>query len=75
MLAASRQCWDTSKVLFMAGSDREAIDYEKSNFLHLAIKTGTDLSDLWMCAKQEGVSNFKVLVYVSFFYVGDEYIQ
>lgn len=55
LLAASRQCWLTLRVLYFAGADLTEKDFEKSNYLHLAVKTGVDLSELWKCRK--GVGN------------------
>ncbi|KAF6024024.1 TrpA1 [Bugula neritina] len=52
LVAASRQCWDTVNVLCCAGSDFAAKDLESSNFLHLAIRTGGDLMDMWRCSKE-----------------------
>ena len=49
LAAASRQCWCTMAVLYAAGADECNKDVDDSNFLHLAIKSGGDLTELWKC--------------------------
>jgi hypothetical protein len=46
-------------VLYAAGADECNKDVDDSNFLHLAIKSGGDLTELWKC----GNDSQKVTVY------------
>ncbi|XP_067937182.1 transient receptor potential cation channel subfamily A member 1-like isoform X2 [Watersipora subatra] len=57
LLAASRQSWGTVGVLYKAGAECSAKDYENSTFLHLAIKAGGDMSDLINCEGRCGLKS------------------
>lgn len=58
LLAASRLNHESTKVLYDAGADICAKDFDQSNFLHLAIRNVSGLDELW------NSSMFKVQFFV-----------
>ena len=64
LAAASRQCWCTMAVLYSAGADETYKDIDNSNFLHLAIKSGGDLTEVWKCGSGSQKVRQNVLLFL-----------